>query len=225
MPTFPFTPSHLPHFAGQAQVRKLEKALKEGADPNGVDLTGQTALHTVLGTKPGQTVRMIQMLVNAGADVNAVSEKGETPLTCALQRGCDLEHITALLDAGADLGKMNADGSSPLTKAFHQNQRAAFDLMLARGAPWDARKPMEWTTLHYAAASTVHDHYTRALLNAGADPTVSDRFGRTAFDVARGPNVATLNAWRAKREKTELDGTLAELAEAPLPTHGRPRRL
>lgn len=78
MPQFPFTPSHLPTHASQGHVRKLEQALKTG-DPNGVDIAGNSALHVLMGMKPGQTATMIGMLVAAGADPNQRNEQGETP--------------------------------------------------------------------------------------------------------------------------------------------------
>jgi hypothetical protein len=61
------------------------------------------------------TAELVDLLVAAGADVNARDEHGATPLSCAVRRQC-VDVADALLRHGADV---NAGSLSPLTAAFH----------------------------------------------------------------------------------------------------------
>jgi ankyrin repeat protein len=105
----------------------------------GDDTTSRSALHAVTdwpGHLPGGAA-MVQVLVEAGADVNArfVGAHTETPLHWAAS--CDdVEVLDALLDAGADIEAQGAviAGGTPLfdARAFGQ-WKAAFRLV-ERGA-------------------------------------------------------------------------------------------
>ncbi len=85
--------------------------LAGGLAPDTRDTVGQTALH--LAAREGQA-EVVRVLLDAGADVDAVANQGMTPLACAVE--CEsLEEsgqiapearqrvVTLLLAAGADL--------------------------------------------------------------------------------------------------------------------------
>jgi hypothetical protein len=55
----------------------------------------------VPGLEEGSTVEAVELLIRAGADIEAVNESAETPLWCAVRRG-RRAHTVALLKAGAD---------------------------------------------------------------------------------------------------------------------------
>lgn len=60
------------------------------------------------GKKP-----IVNILLEAGADVNMANAHGNTPLFVAAQNGHDVVVIT-LLQAGADANKANKTGKTPL---------------------------------------------------------------------------------------------------------------
>jgi hypothetical protein len=74
----------------------LQQALDDGADKN-TKRSGTPAI--TLCAKAGQA-EMVQLLVNAGADVNAVDAQGVTPLAHARERGL-AQIVSILLKAGA----------------------------------------------------------------------------------------------------------------------------
>jgi ankyrin repeat protein len=112
----------------------VRAALAAGGDPN--QRSGairETPLHAVLSAalwtpaEQDSSVEAVELLIGAGADVEAVNESGETPLWLAVRRG-RRDHTVALLDAGADpwrtvlggrsAGRVALDG--PLAPIFEQ---------------------------------------------------------------------------------------------------------
>jgi hypothetical protein len=79
----------------------------------------RTLLHRGADATPAlaraPTVALVDLLVAAGADVNARDEHGATALSCAVRRQC-VDVADALLRHGADA---NGGTLSPLTAAFH----------------------------------------------------------------------------------------------------------
>ena len=65
---------------------------------------------------------VVELLIAAGANVDALSKFGDTPLHLCVT-SCDVRSAEMLLRAGADPDPMNKKGLSPLVKA--QNQRCA----------------------------------------------------------------------------------------------------
>jgi ankyrin repeat protein len=62
------------------RLATVKQALLNGADVNATDEVGMTALHyAVLGGE----IRVVQLLLNAGANVQAKSPSGETPIDLA----------------------------------------------------------------------------------------------------------------------------------------------
>ncbi len=85
-----------------AVVRLL---LEQGANPNAVCSDGITALHAAVGETPSLSeaqVECVRYLVEAGADVDARTNAGLTPLMNAVWFGCT-QSVAELLAAGASL--------------------------------------------------------------------------------------------------------------------------
>ena len=73
------------------------------------DVVGDTPLHVLAwrGNDYG-----IKLLIEAGADVNAVGDMGETPLHVAVRQG-SAKAVEALLEAGADPNVVSEFDRSP----------------------------------------------------------------------------------------------------------------
>jgi ankyrin repeat protein len=140
----------------------VERLLKKGFDPNTRDPKGQVGLYLALRA---QSLKAARVLWEApGIQLDAINSAGETPLMMAALRG-EADAAQALIAHGASPVK---DGWSPLHYAATGGNVAVIKLLLARGAPIDARSPNRSTPLMMAAKYGSEDGVD-ALLAAGAD--------------------------------------------------------
>jgi len=141
------------HTGSPPQV--VSTLLAAGADVNG-ESAGQTALQAAI--EVGQ-VEIIQMLLNAGADVNAL---GCVALSLAAET-YPRQVVPILLAAGADA--TTEHGSAALVSVAEQGEVDLVRLLLAAGA--DVNYPHERSALE-AAISQGRDDVAEVLRSAGA---------------------------------------------------------
>jgi ankyrin repeat protein len=141
---------------------------------------------------------MVQLLIEAGADVNAVLPEGETILMTAARTGRP-EAVQALLAAGARVdAREKWYGETALHWAAAENHADTVRLLVARGADVDERSNTQtyrrrsgqsvmplgsWTPLMYAARQNAVDA-GRALASRGAKLDLVDPDGATALVIA-----------------------------------------
>lgn len=151
-------------------------------DPNFVNKRGETPLFKA------KTAREVELLVERGADVNAIRQGGfvEGFGTTPLFRATTLEVQAALIAAGANPNAFDESGRTPLFSvpaepAFTENLiRAGADVNRADG---DGNTP-----LHYAVSGDYPD-IVDLLLTAGADINAKNHQGKLALFYA---SVATI---------------------------------
>jgi ankyrin repeat protein len=92
--------------------RFVSVLLRHGANPMATDRRGNTPLHMWTGAKCED--RAIQLLLNAGANINAARTlDGWTPLHSAISRCRDLD-FDRFIGYGADFNRQDHDGNTPL---------------------------------------------------------------------------------------------------------------
>lgn len=125
--------------------------------------TGETALHIVTQRRDPVWVRF---LIGKGANPNAETRDGVTPLEIAAQLGF-IEGMEILIDKGAQIDSTNGAGETPLIAAVHRRDTAMVRMLVSKGANPDRADNSGRTARDYAtlmgARSTVLEEIDRAL--------------------------------------------------------------
>ena len=184
-----------------ADARMVKMLLDAGAGIEGANQDSQTAL--MLAIKTGE-LPIVEMLVKAGANVNTVEKfQNQTPLMWAAAAPKNAGEMTKLLlSKGADVKPRalysdwpNQISSEPrgqyrpvggLTALLYASRNGCYDCVEALiGARADVNLPTpEGVTPLMAALDNDHNDVAKLLLDRGANPHVSDWWGRTALYIA-----------------------------------------
>ena len=178
------------HLASQNRRPKIvQLLLAHGANAHAEDAQGRNPLHhlspslNMFGVDSQDVLRVTQLLLEQGVDVNVLDENHETPLHVASSLG-HLENIRVLLDHGAKADVENVDGQIPLhlvSRHQHVNEENAnvTRLLLQHGKDVNRRdKTQKATPLHFASFSG-HFEIALALLDHGADVHAHNADGQT----------------------------------------------
>lgn len=104
---------------------KLKEIIGGDCNIDDADDVGQTALH--FAADRGSTA-CLNLLIEAGANVNAVDCDGIGVLQTALSAGSDVEVLRSLLDAGADPDATDDDGDSARMWVSEEGSKDIVDL-------------------------------------------------------------------------------------------------
>ena len=151
-----------------------------GADVNATDYPDRkTPLHLAARHS---SLDVAKLLINRGADVDAMDKDDRTPLHYAVRKN-SLDVAKLLLDRGADVDAMDKDDRTPLHYAVRKNSLDVAKLLLDRGADVDAMDKDDRTPLHYAVRKNALD-VAELLLDRGADVDAMDKDDRTPLHYA-----------------------------------------
>ena len=140
--------------------------IKAGADVNGAQGDGTTALHWAA---THNDLAMTEMLLAAGADVRAKTRLGEmTPLFMAAKNG-NADIIRALLKAGADAKAASTLGTTALMLAAGSGSKEAVEVLIKAGAPVNAKDVNQGQTALMFAAAQGRAEVIRVLAANGAE--------------------------------------------------------
>lgn len=187
--------------AQRDDVEAVHALLEQGADVNAAQGDGMTALHWA--ADHGDAA-MTDVLLNAGANVDAITRLGAfTPLHLAAEGG-HAAVIVSLLRAGADPhARTTPGGTTPLHLAAQAGTAAAVTALLDGGADLNAREHSWGQTPLMFAADHNRVEAVEALLARGADPNL----------------MSTVIDWRVRQQedraaKQRRDEVLAAFARA-----------
>jgi ankyrin repeat protein len=146
--------------------------LKHGALPglNEKNDWGYTAL------MEAHDLPTVRLLIQAGADVNAVSKDKETALTNAAELA-EPELAQYLIEHGADARR--GDTSFALGMALLRHSIRSVELLVDHGANVNVHDSIQGDTPLHSAALDPDAKYVLYLLDHGADPNVRNEDGKT----------------------------------------------
>src|SRR5258706_535246 len=131
---------------------------------NTPDGDGSTALHWAAYR---DDLDASELLIRAGANVNAANDLGVTPLWTACQNGSEAM-VAKLLAAGANPNAALLAGETPVMVAARAGHPAVVEQLIAKGANLNAHGSRGQTALMWAV-SQKHPDAVKALLDHGAD--------------------------------------------------------
>ncbi|KAK3255368.1 hypothetical protein CYMTET_35447 [Cymbomonas tetramitiformis] len=168
----------------KGHTKIVRALLAAGADPNLVDVSGDTPLIKAVWRR--ENTEIVRQLLEAGADVNMMDGYKRTPLTKAAWWGRS-EAIQVLLQAGAQL-QPDGGGLTALIEATLKGHVAAASVLVDGGAACDQCDSHGRLPLVVAAAwedAAVAEKLIRVLVRGGALPNALDGSGLAALHVVR----------------------------------------
>ena len=104
--------------------------LSEGADPE-----GRSGNYGVAALHEAECAKAAELLIHAGADIEVLDARGETPIVAAVNRGI-MGVAFVLLDAGADAGKVvlcDRDAARRFSEAAASREADELGILIAEG--------------------------------------------------------------------------------------------
>lgn len=165
--------------ASQAQAptspeSRTEPGSSKQADarPDAAEGVHQNAVRSELVERAYQEyMRKVDLLLEAGADVNEADAQGSTALMEATLHMLE-RVVRRLLEAGASVDHVNRAGMSALDLAVSTGNTEITRMLLERSPQLNRVNAAGYTPLHIAVQTDCPD-IVRALLAAGADPDIA----------------------------------------------------
>ena len=179
---------HYVVFHGSCSPGAVGALLERGALPNARDPNGRTPLHAAMLSARGDTAYTVRTLLANGADIDAQSQTGWTPLALCRDETIALQ----LLQAGARPDIPNHLGETILHFACQRWKAASDDVFQAvvdllynptnvHSQDSEERTPLHWVC-QQASEKTIR--YVEPLIIRGANPDAKDIAGRTPLHYA-----------------------------------------
>jgi ankyrin repeat protein len=141
---------------------------------------GWTPLHFACQNESPEEVHK---LIAEGADINALTACGSTPLSIACQPQRSTECTRVLLAVGADVNIPGPEGLTLLhTECSYGMSSKYIEWLLDAGADVNAQTNTGWTPLHIACLSNDEAMVT-LLLESGADASIINNHGKLPSDL------------------------------------------
>ena len=156
----------------------VSRLLRNGLDVNTKNEDGNSSLHLLLQKHKQTSVEMFKLLLSFGADINALNNRFESPLLCAID--CKEEKIISLLlELDCAVNTEAPLGESPLSLAVIEDQHKLTEALLHFGADVNQKCGRDEHTALHAAVCSFNNRLAQFLVQHGADVEAKDVLGET----------------------------------------------
>jgi len=118
---------------------------------------------------------VVKYLVEHGADVNPVTENGDTPLLVSSENG-HLQVVEYLIENGEDVNRGNIDGATPLLTSSHEGHLPVVEYLIKHGADVNQMN-IDGATPLWMSLQTGHLQVVEYLIKHGADVNLAKNNG------------------------------------------------
>jgi ankyrin repeat protein len=190
--------------AANGDKAAVKQLLKDGADVNGAQGDGMSALHWAADRNDAE---LADMLIYAGANIAAVTRIGQyTPLHLAAQSG-SAAVARALVKAGADVNaRTTTSGVTPLHLAASAGSAEVINLLVDAKADINAKESEANQTPLIFAAGLNRADAVKALIARGADAAATTK----VIDIAK---FTALDRAAADRQRKVIEGFVSKDSE------------
>ncbi|EAY16508.1 hypothetical protein TVAG_348180 [Trichomonas vaginalis G3] len=161
----------------------LEYFLSHGANINGKDKYGDTALHMAAWKNSKETA---EFLISHGANINEKNKNGETALHTATWEN-NKETTEFLISHGANINEKNKNGETALHTATWENNKETAEFLISHGANINEKNKNGETALHTATWEN-NKETAEFLISHGANINEKNKNGETALHTATWEN-------------------------------------
>jgi len=190
--------------AARGDKAAVKQLLQDGADVNGAQGDGMSALHWAAQRADAG---LAEMLIYAGANIGAVTRIGHyTPLHLAAQVG-SAPVTKALLKGGADVNARTSNsGVAPIHLAASAGSAEIIHVLADAKAEFNAKEIEAGQTPLIFAASLNRADAVKALIARGADPSITTK----VIDIVK---FGALDRAAADRQRKVIEGFLGKESE------------
>ena len=164
------------HYSANGYTNGIMLSLKEGASADSRDKSpgfeGETPL---MKTALNGDIKNSQILLDHGADINAIDERGESALLSAVYIG-NFEMVKFLLGKGANINHASSKGFTALLVAADKGYSEIVDYLLEKGAKIQPAKSGYNILM---AVSKYHPELIDLFLKKGVDVNAATNKGQT----------------------------------------------
>jgi len=145
---------------------------------------GETPL--TWAVKHNKNPEVVDVLIQAGADLSAKDENGALLLSIVAGRSERREFLNVLIQAGADVNAKGSYGETPLMSAAKGTDHETMRILIQAGADVNAKDDYGSTVLmHAVRRGSYIEEALDILIQAGADVNAKDDKGETALELAK----------------------------------------
>lgn len=165
--------------AREGETKWVQKLIEMGANADLTDEFGWTPLMQSVSVSPDPT-QVVDLLVDAGADVNAVNVETESVLLIAAQRG-HIEAVRHLIAAGANVNYegIHSWGYAPLIASVKENHIEVVKLLVQSGAHLDLQDKEGLSALFWSCYLPYTKDIALYLIESGASVHLKNERGET----------------------------------------------